>query len=137
VEELIIQGARSNILTRPLKRRLAKFPKKKGFKTDSDKSEGADATMHQVYSAMARAGSEEWILDSEASVHVTGIKSLLKDYKEVATTTVTVANGNILPEKGVGNIYFKTKHDYVTFQDWIDTSFCFLNLPQRVLQYEC
>jgi len=27
------------------------------------KSEGAGATMHQVYSVMARAGPEEWILD--------------------------------------------------------------------------
>ena len=86
---------------------------------------------------MARAGSEEWILDPVASAHVTGIKSLLKDYKEVAKTTLTVANGDTLPEKGVGNIYFKTKHGYVTFQDWIDTSFCSLNLPQRILQYEC
>jgi len=46
---------------------------------------------------------------------MTGIKSLLKDYKEVATTTATVANGNILPAKGVGNISFKTEHGYVTF----------------------
>jgi len=44
-----------------------------------------------------------------------GIKSLLKDYKEVATTTVTVANGDILPAKGVGNISFKTEQVYVTF----------------------
>jgi len=71
--------------------------------------------MHQVYSVMARAGSEKWILDSDASAHMTGIKSLLKGYKEVATTTVTVANGDILPAKGVGNISFKTKHGYVTF----------------------
>jgi len=46
---------------------------------------------------------------------MTGIKSLLKDYKEVAMTTVTVANGSILPAKGVRNISFKTKHGYVTF----------------------
>jgi hypothetical protein len=38
------------------------------------------------------------------------IKSLLKDYKEVATTTVTVANGYILPAAGVGNISFETEH---------------------------
>ena len=42
--------------------------------------------MHQIYSVMARAGPEEWILDSGASAHMTGIKSLLKDYKEVAMT---------------------------------------------------
>jgi hypothetical protein len=46
---------------------------------------------------------------------MTGIKSLLKDYKEVATTTVTVANGDILSAKGVGNSSFKTEHGYVTF----------------------
>jgi len=41
---------------------------------------------------------------------MTGIKSLLKDYKEVATTTVTVANGDILRATGVRNISFKTEH---------------------------
>ena len=46
---------------------------------------------------------------------MTGIKSLLKDYKEVGMTTVTVANGDILPAKGVGNISFKSEHGYVTF----------------------
>jgi hypothetical protein len=46
---------------------------------------------------------------------MTGTKSLLKDYKKVTTTTVTVANGDILPAKGVGNISFKTEHGYVTF----------------------
>jgi len=97
------------------KKKTGKFPKKKCYKKDSDKSEGAGATMHQVYSVMARAGPEEWILDSGASAHMTGIKSLLKDYKEVAMTTVTVANGDILPAKGVGNISFKTEHGYVTF----------------------
>jgi hypothetical protein len=97
------------------KKKTGKFPKKKGFKKDSDKSEGVGATMHQVYSVMARAGPEEWILDSGASAHMTGIKSLLKDYNEVAMTTVTVANGAILPAKGVGNISFQTEHGYVTF----------------------
>jgi hypothetical protein len=97
------------------KKKTGKFPKKNGYKKDSDKSEGAGATMHQVYSVMARAGPEEWILDSGASAHMTGIKSLLKDYKEVAMTTVTVANGDILPAKNVGNISFKTEHGYVTF----------------------
>jgi len=48
-------------------------------------------------------------------LHLTGIKSLLKDYKEVATTTVTLENGDILSAKGVGNISFKTEHGYVTF----------------------
>ena len=71
--------------------------------------------MHQAYSVMARAGPEEWILDSGASAHMTGIKSLLKDYKEVGMTTVTVANGEIFPAQGVGNISFKTEHGYVTF----------------------
>ena len=66
--------------------------------------------MHQVYSVMARAGPGEWILDSGASAHMTGVNSLLKDDKEVATTTATLANGDILPEKGVGNIFFKTEH---------------------------
>ena len=28
---------------------------------------------------------------------------------------MTVANGDILPAKGVGNISFKTEHGYVTF----------------------
>jgi len=42
------------------------------------KSEGAGATMHQVYSVMARAGQEELILDSGASAYMTGIKSSLK-----------------------------------------------------------
>jgi hypothetical protein len=97
------------------KTKTVKFPKKKGYKKDSDKSEGAGAAMHQVYSVMARAGPEEWIIDSGASAHMTGIKSLLKDYKEDAMTTVTLANGDILPAKGVGNISFKTEHGYVTF----------------------
>jgi len=66
--------------------------------------------MHQVYCVMA-----EWILDSGESTNKTGIKSLLKDYKEVAMTTVTVSNGDILPAKGVGNIFSKTEHDYVSF----------------------
>jgi hypothetical protein len=56
--------------------------------------------MHQVYSVMARAGPEEWILDSGVSAHMTGIKSLLKDYKEAATTTVTVANGYVTGKQG-------------------------------------
>jgi hypothetical protein len=46
---------------------------------------------------------------------MTGIKSLLKDHKEVGMTTVTVANGDILPAKGVRNISFKTEHGHVTF----------------------
>jgi len=71
--------------------------------------------VQQVYSVMSRAGPEEWIHDSGASAHMTGIKSLLKDYNEVATTSVTAANGEILPAKGVGNISFKTEHGYVTF----------------------
>ena len=77
VEEPIIhlKGAGSSILTRDPKKKTGKFPKKKGYKKDSDKSEGAGATMHQVYSVMARAGPEEWILDSGASAHMTGIKS--------------------------------------------------------------
>jgi hypothetical protein len=99
VEEPIIhlKGAGSNILTRNPKRRLAN---KKGYKKDSDKSEGAGAAMHQVYSVMDRAGPKEWILDSGAFAYMTGIKSLLKNYEEVATTTVTAANGDILPAKG-------------------------------------
>jgi hypothetical protein len=36
------------------------------------------------------------------------IKSLLKDYKEVAMTTITLANGDILPGQGVGNMSFQT-----------------------------
>jgi hypothetical protein len=63
---------------------------------------------------MATARPEEWILDSAASAHMTGIKSLLKEYKEVATTTMTLANGDILPAEGVGDIPFKTEHGYVT-----------------------
>jgi len=97
------------------KKKTGKFPKKKGNKKDSDKSEGSGATMHQVYSVMARVGLKEWILDSGESAHMTRIKSSLKDYKEVATTTVIVANGDILPATGVGNISFKTEHGYVTF----------------------
>jgi hypothetical protein len=58
---------------------------------------------------MARAGPGEWILDSRVSAHMTVIKSFLKDYKEVATTTVTVANGDIVSVKEVGNISFKTE----------------------------
>ena len=57
------------------KKKTGKLPKKKGYKKDSDKSESAGATMHQVYSVMARAGPEEWVLDSGASAHMTGIKS--------------------------------------------------------------
>ena len=71
--------------------------------------------MHQIYSVMARVGSEKGILDTGASAHMTGMKSLLKDYK-VATTTVTVSNGDILSAKRVGNISFKTEHGYVTFR---------------------
>jgi len=125
------------------KKKTGKFPKKKDYKKDSDKSEGAGATIHQVYSVMARASPEERILDSGASAHMTGIKSLLKDYKKVAMTTVTVANGDILPAKGVGispsrpNRVTALSQVFYTYQDWIGTSFRFLNLPQRVLQYEC
>ena len=36
------------------KNKTGKFPKKKGYKKDSDKSKGAGATMHQVYSVMDR-----------------------------------------------------------------------------------
>jgi hypothetical protein len=36
------------------RKKTGKFPKKKGYKKESDKSEGA--IMHQVYSVMARAG---------------------------------------------------------------------------------
>jgi len=43
-------------------KKTGKFLKKKGYKKDPDKSEGAGATIHQVYSVMARAGPEEWIL---------------------------------------------------------------------------
>jgi hypothetical protein len=53
------------------KKKSGKFPKKKGYKKNSDKSQGAGATMHQVYSVMARAGPEEWILISRASAHMT------------------------------------------------------------------
>jgi hypothetical protein len=45
---------------------------------------------------------------------MTGMKSLLKDYKEVTTTTRTVANGDVLRVEVVENIYFKTEHGYVT-----------------------
>ena len=78
VEEPIIhlKGAESNIPIRDPKRRATR--------------------MHQVDSVMARAGPEEGIIDSGASAHITGIKTLLMDYKEVATTTVTVANKDIL-----------------------------------------
>ena len=41
------------------KNKTGKFPKKKGYKKDSDKSGGAGATMHQVYCVMARAGPQE------------------------------------------------------------------------------
>ena len=46
---------------------------------------------------------------------MTGIKSLLKDHKEVATTSVTVTNGDILPAKRVGNVSFKSQNGNVTF----------------------
>ena len=36
---------------------------KEGLHKDSDKSEGTDATMHQVYGVMARAGPERRLLD--------------------------------------------------------------------------
>jgi len=39
---------------------------------------------------------------------------LLKDYKELGTTTLTVANGVILPAKAAINVFFKTQHVYVT-----------------------
>jgi hypothetical protein len=74
---------------------------------------------------------------------MTGIKSLLKDYEEVAITTVTVANGDILPAKGVGispsrpNMVKSLSQVFYAYQDWIGTSFRFLNLPQKVLQFEC
>jgi len=64
---------------------------------------------------MARAEPEEWILESGVSAHMTGIMSLLKDYKEIATTTVNVANGDTLPAKGVGNISFKTEQGNLIF----------------------
>jgi len=120
-----------------------KRPRKKGYKTDSDKFEGACATMHQVYSVMAKAEPEEWTLDSGASAHMTGIKSLFKDYKEVPTSPATVVNGDILPAQGVGKIYFKTEHGYATPKDsskdsrsWISHSsplpFCALNVYLEV-----
>ena len=74
----------------------------------SGQAQSASATMHQVDSVISKAEPEKWIVDSGASAHMTGIKSLLKDYKEVATTTVTVA-------KGVGIICFKTDHVDFTF----------------------
>ena len=91
------------------RKKTGKFPQKKGHKKDSDKFECACATMHRVHSVMARAGPDEWILHSGASTHTTGMKSLLKDYKEVATTIVTLANGDILPAEGVGAISIKNK----------------------------
>jgi hypothetical protein len=38
---------------------------------------------------------------------VNGIEPLLKGYKEVAATSVTVANGGVVPEKEVENMSFK------------------------------
>jgi hypothetical protein len=96
------------------KRRLVSFPKRSGTRKIQTSLKSAGATMHQVYNFMARPGQEECSFDSGASAHITGINSLLKDCKEVAMTTVTVANGDILPAKEVGNSSFKTKHGEVT-----------------------
>jgi hypothetical protein len=58
-----------------------KFPQKKGYNEYPDKSEGTGATTHQVCSVMTRTVPEEWILDSDASTYMIGIKALLKDRK--------------------------------------------------------
>jgi hypothetical protein len=62
----------------------------------------AGATIHQVYSVMAKAGPEEKILDLDASAHMTGIKSFLKYYKELQ------------PAQEGRNISFQTDHGDVT-----------------------
>ena len=65
------------------KKKTGGFSEKKGYKKHAHKSKSADTAMHQVYSVMAKAGQEEQILESGASAHMTRIKSLLKDYKEL------------------------------------------------------
>ena len=51
--------------------------------------------------------------------------SLTQKYQKVATTSVTVANGDILPAKEAEHISFKTDHGYISFtdvlhvQDWM------------------
>jgi hypothetical protein len=46
---------------------------------------------------------------------MTRINSLLKDYREVAAIAVLVAKEIFHLQKGVGNIFFKTEHSYITF----------------------
>ena len=70
------------------------------------------------------------------------IQVIAQGLQEVATTTVTVTNEDILPTNGVVNI-IKTKHGYVTFTGalhvpGLDRKLILVpHLPQRVLQYEC
>ena len=69
---------------------------------------------------------------------MTEIKTLLKDCEEVPTTTVTVANGDILHVKGVENISFKTEHGYGIFTGVLHLSGLDRNLisvPQLTSKY--
>lgn len=49
-----------------------------------------------------------WSLDSGASSHMTGCRSIITDYKEHDNRTVTLADGTTITSKGTGVVTFRT-----------------------------
>jgi len=96
---------------KPKKSRNNKNNPEKEAKDESTKKESSKVIMSAFDTIINYKGSStKLILDSGATEHYTPNKDWLIDFKEVNNKSITIANGEKLPIKGIGNIPIKVNN---------------------------
>ena len=57
------------------------------------------------------ASQDSWILDSAASNHMSGSKTLFKELNENHSEKIYTAGQNVITSAGIGKIFFKVQND--------------------------
>lgn len=70
-----------------------------------------------AYAATFSCTNHDWILDSGATLHLTGSRKGMSNFVKKDNTTIQVANGEILNSKGCGDVSVELTTGTVTIED--------------------
>ena len=80
------------------------------------KSEGGGQTALMARPAKRKA-SEDWIIDSGASQHISAQRERFQDYRAISPLMIQIGDGSEIKGEGIGNIPLETESSHVTLRD--------------------